>query len=173
MLPREGQAAPAKARVMGLGKPGVLYQAGLRHLRAGAPLDAQLCCQQALAMDPQHADTLHLMGLISLDANHYDLAVEWISRAIRQEPKPEYLTSLGTTLLNQGRGEEALMTFDKAVQLRPDCAELWKNLGDALLKLERPDEALLSFQHALTLDPHNSEAADKSAALHAQMSRLK
>jgi tetratricopeptide (TPR) repeat protein len=173
MIPREGPAEPAKSRAKSFGKPAVLYEAGLRHLRAGAHLDAQLCCEQALAMDPHHADTMHLMGLITLHANRHDLAVEWISRAIRQEPKPEYLTSLGHTLLKQGRGEEALKTFDKAVQLRPDSAELWKNLGDALWKLERPDEALLSFQHALKLDPHNSEAADKSASLVSELSRLK
>jgi tetratricopeptide (TPR) repeat protein len=173
MIPREGPAEPAKSRAKSFGKPAVLYEAGLRHLRAGAHLDAQLCCEQALAMDPHHADTMHLMGLITLHANRHDLAVEWISRAIKQEPKPEYLTTLGHTLLKQGRGEEALKTFDKAVQLRPDSAELWKNLGDALVKLERPDEALLSFQHALKLDPHNSEAADKSASLVSELSRLK
>jgi tetratricopeptide (TPR) repeat protein len=173
MIPREGPAEPAKSRAKSFGKPAVLYEAGLRHLRAGAHLDAQLCCEQALAMDPHDADTMHLMGLITLHANRHDLAVEWISRAIKQEPKPEYLTTLGNTLLKQGRGEEALKTFDKAVQLRPDSAELWKNLGDALVKLERPDEALLSFQHALKLDPHNSEAADKSASLVSELSRLK
>jgi tetratricopeptide (TPR) repeat protein len=173
MIPREGQAEPAKSRARSFGKPAVLYEAGVRHLRAGAPLDAQLCCQQALAMDPHHADTMHLMGLITLHANRHDLAIEWISRAIKQEPKPEYLTSLGNTLLKQGRGEEALKTFDKAVQLRPDSAELWKNLGDALQKLERPDEALLTYQHALKLDPHNAEAADKSASLLSGLSRPK
>jgi tetratricopeptide (TPR) repeat protein len=173
MIPREGQAEPAKSRAKGFGKPAVLYEAGVRHLRAGAHLDAQLCCQQALAMDPHHADAMHLMGLITLHADRHDLAVEWISRAIKQEPKPEYLTSLGNTLLKQGRGEEALKTFGKAVQLRPDSAELWKNLGDALAKLERPDEALLTYQHALKLDPHNSEAADKSASLLSGLSEQK
>src|ERR1700690_1723126 len=118
MIPREGHAEPAKSRAKSFGKPAVLYEAGLRHLRAGAPLDAQLCGQQALAMDPHHADAMHLMGLITLHAKRYDLAIEWISRAIRQEPKPEYLTSLGNALLKQGRHEEALESFDKAVQLR-------------------------------------------------------
>src|ERR1700691_3374396 len=173
MISREGHAEPVKSRAKGFGKPAMLYAAGVRHLRAGAHLDAQLCCQQALAMDPHHADTMHLMGLISHHANRHDLAVEWISRAIKQEPKPEYLTSLGNTLLEQGRREEALKTFDKAVQLKPDSAEIWKNLGAVLQKLERLDEALLSFQHALKLDPHNSEAADKSAYLLSELSRLK
>jgi tetratricopeptide (TPR) repeat protein len=173
MISCEGHAEPVKSRAKGFGKPAMLYEAGVRHLRAGSHLDAQLCCQHALAMDPHHADTMHLMGLISHHANRHDLAVEWISRAIKQEPKPEYLTSLGNTLLEQGRREEALKTFDKAVQLKPDSAELWKNLGDVLQKLERPNEALLSFQHALKLDPHNSEAADKSAYLLSELSRLK
>jgi tetratricopeptide (TPR) repeat protein len=173
MISRESHAQPAKPRFKGFGKPALLYEAGLRHLRNGAHLDAQLCGQQALAMDPHHADTMHLMGLITLHANRLDLAIEWISRAIKQEPKPEYLTSLGNTLLKQGRHEEALKSFDKAVQLRPDRAELWKNLGDVLQKLERPDEALLSFQHALKLDPHNCEAADKSASLLSELSRPK
>src|ERR1700687_925839 len=136
MIPREGQAEPAKSRARSFGKPAVLYEAGVRHLRAGAHLDAQLCCQQALAMDSHHADTMHLMGLITLHANRHDLARGWISGAIKQESKPQYLASLGNTLLKQGRCEEALKTFDKAVQLRPDSAELWKNLGEVLQKLE-------------------------------------
>ena len=63
--------------------------------------------------------------------------MEWITRAIRQDPKPEYLSSLGNTLQRQGRHEDALKTFDKAVQLRPDDAELWKDLGDVLVELRR------------------------------------
>jgi cytochrome c-type biogenesis protein CcmH/NrfG len=173
MIPRQGQPAPANSRARSFGKPAVLYQAGLRHLRAGAHLDAQLCGQQALAMDPHHADTMHLMGLVSLHANQHELAVEWISRAIRQEPKPDYLASLGTTLRRQGRYEDALKTFDKAVQLAPESAELWTSLGDVLLDLERSDEALLSFQHALKLDPQNSDAAGKSASLSSEPRRLK
>ncbi len=87
----------------GAGDPAALYEAGLAHMRAGRHLDAQLCCQQALAADANHADALHLMGLLSLHAHQRDHAVEWIARAIRHNPKPEYLASLGTTLQQQGR----------------------------------------------------------------------
>src|ERR1700710_319079 len=71
--------------------PAELCEAGLNHIRAGRYLDAQTCCQQALAIDPNHADTLHLMGLLSLQAKRFDLAVEWIARAIRQDPQPKFL----------------------------------------------------------------------------------
>ena len=123
-------------------------------------------------MDPNHADTLHLMGLLSLHAKQYDHAVEWISRAIRQEPKTDYLTTLGTTLVKLGRREEALKAFDKAVQLNPLDADLWRNLGNVLLDVERPADALLSFQHALKLNPRHFDAANKAGQLLHQSERF-
>jgi tetratricopeptide (TPR) repeat protein len=152
--------------------PAALFEAGVRHMRAGQNLDAQVCCQQALAADPNHTNTLHLMGLLALQAKQYDHAVEWISRAIRQNPNPIYLWSLGTALRQQGRSEEALKAFDKAVQLRPDDARSWTNLGDVLIELQRPADALLSFQRALQLDPRHWGAANKSGFLLQESGRL-
>ncbi len=151
--------------------PAELYEAGLKHFCAGRQLDAQLCCERALALDPGHADTMHLIGLLALRAGDHDHAVEWISRAIRQKPKPDYLTNLGTALLNQGRREEALATFDKAVQLKPDNADLWRNLGNALADMGRSAEAILSLQHALKLDPRHWDAAHKAGLLLHQSGR--
>jgi tetratricopeptide (TPR) repeat protein len=141
-----------------------LYEAGLGHKQAGRHLDAQMCCQQALTLDAEHADTLHLMAQLSLHARQYDHALEWISRAIRREPKTEYLTSLGNMLLQQGRRQDALATFDKAAQLSPDDAEVWRNLGNVLAEMGRPADAILSFQHALKLNPDDWDAADKCAS---------
>ncbi|HEY3679368.1 MAG TPA: tetratricopeptide repeat-containing glycosyltransferase family protein [Bradyrhizobium sp.] len=148
-----------------------LHGAALGHVRAERYLDAQMCCQQALALDPDHAESLHLMGLLSLHATQYDHAVEWISRAIAQDPRPEYLFSLGTALRHLKRFDEALKVFDKAVQLKPDKAELWVGLGRALVDLDRGSEALLTFQHALTLNPRNWDAAHESGTLLNRMGR--
>jgi hypothetical protein len=73
-----------------------LVQAGVDPLRAGRFLDAQLCCQQAIAADANRAEALHLKGLLSFHAEQFDAALEWTVRAIRQDPKPQYLFSLGT-----------------------------------------------------------------------------
>jgi tetratricopeptide (TPR) repeat protein len=152
--------------------PGAQCEAGHRHLQSGQPLEAQICCQNLLASDPNHAGALHLMGLIAFRAGQYDHALEWTARAIAQEPKPDYIASLATTLLKQGRREEALKAFDKAIQLKPDDAALWKQMGDALLELQRYDHALLSFQHVLKLDPRNQDAAYKSGVLLSDVGRF-
>jgi tetratricopeptide (TPR) repeat protein len=170
---RAGARTPQAARNNpGARHPAALCETGLRHLRAGQHLDAQVCCQQALAINGDHADSLHLMGLLSLHARQYDHAMEWIARAIRQDPRPEYLASLGTTLQQQGKHEEALRAFDKAVQLKPDDAELWRGLSNVLLDLQRYDHALLSLQHVLKLDPRRQDAAYKSGVLLHQFGRF-
>jgi tetratricopeptide (TPR) repeat protein len=148
-----------------------LYETGIGHMRAGRHLEAQLCCQQALGVDSNHADTLFLQGLLSFYAAQYDLAIAWTARAIKQDPKPEYLLSLAAALRRQGRLDEAFEAIDKAVQLRPDAAGLWKQLGHILVDLNRPDQALLSFEHALRLDPRDADAAAQCGAILAQQAR--
>jgi tetratricopeptide (TPR) repeat protein len=151
--------------------PAALCEAGLRFLRSGQPLDAQLCCREVLATNPNHSEALHLMGLIALDAQQHDHAVEWFVNAIRQDPRPDYLASLGGALQQQRRYKEALEVFDKAVQLNPEDAGLWRNMGDVLVQMERFDQALLSFQHVLKLDPRHQDALYKSGALLNQFGR--
>ncbi|WP_346347439.1 tetratricopeptide repeat-containing glycosyltransferase family protein [Bradyrhizobium sp. dw_411] len=152
--------------------PAALCEAGLNHIRAGRYLDAQTCCQQALAIDSNHADTLYLMGLLSFQAKQYDLAVEWIARAIRQNPQPKFLLTLGAALWQSGRREEALKAYEKAAQINPENADLWKNLGDALVEAGRPADALLSFQQALKLDPHRWDVMQNSAIILHRLGRL-
>ena len=83
-------------------------EAGLAHFRAGRPLDARACTQQALTIDAGHTDAQHLMGLLHLEARQYNDALEWIVRAIRRAPKPEYLASFAKVLQQHGRCDEAL-----------------------------------------------------------------
>jgi tetratricopeptide (TPR) repeat protein len=161
---RRERKAAAKSSKMVRGKatantPAALYGAGVEHLRAGRHLDAQICCQRALALDAGHADTLQLMGLLCLYAKQYDAAIEWVGRANQADPKTDYLASLGTALEQQGLHEEALKAFNKATQIRPDDAELWTQLANILVLLQRPDQAIWSFEHALTLNPRYWYAA--------------
>ena len=150
---------------MTVATPTALYEAGLRHLREGRFRDARSCCEQVISQDPGHAAALHLMGLLSLQEERPDQAIEWISNAIRLDPKPEYLVSLASVLRSQGRHDEALRTVDKAVQLKPADSALWMHLGDALLEAKRPADALMSFQHASKLKPDDFDAAYKTGAL--------
>ena len=57
-----------------------------------------------------------------------------------------------------GRLDEAIVHYQRALQIRPDYGLAHNNLGNVLLRLGRPDEALQHFRDALRLDPSNAEA---------------
>ena len=150
---------------------GSLCAAGFRHFEAGRALDAQLCCQRALTVDPHHADTMHLLGLLSAQAAQDELALEWLSRAIRQEARPQYLSSLGNLLRRQGRHDEALRAFEAAVQLAPAAPESWRDLAAQLMELKRFDQALLALLQLQALAPEDWDAAMKRASVLLQLGR--
>ncbi|MFQ5591723.1 MAG: tetratricopeptide repeat protein [Phycisphaerae bacterium] len=61
--------------------------------------------------------------------------------------------SLGNTLSDQGRYEEAIEHYQYAVRARPDVADIHVGLGGALLRVGRADEALQQYTQALQIDP--------------------
>ncbi|HVZ53619.1 MAG TPA: tetratricopeptide repeat protein, partial [Pseudolabrys sp.] len=53
----------------------------------------------------------------------------------------------------QGKFELALASYDRALTLRPESAEVISNRGTCLERLGRLDEALASYEHALSARP--------------------
>jgi protein O-GlcNAc transferase len=139
--------------------PPEAYQSALRHMQVGRHAEAQMSCRQALQADPHHADAMHLMGALCVRNSQPDLAIEWICQAIRHDPKPLYISNLGSILQGQHRFDEALNAFDKAIQLDPNDGQTWKKLAGVLVDLKRHAEAALCYQRVLTFDPKDWDAA--------------
>ena len=59
---------------------------GLSHHQAGRLAEAERIYRQVLAQQPNHADALHLLGVLAVQAGRLDAAVELIRRAIRLKP---------------------------------------------------------------------------------------
>jgi tetratricopeptide (TPR) repeat protein len=148
-----------------------LCAVGFGHLEAGRHLDAQLCCQQALAADPNHADAMHLMGLLSLKASQANLGLEWLTRAIRLEPKPQYLAALGNALYGLGRLDDALKAFDVADRLQPNSAPTLQMRAVILFGQGRFEDALAAIARAHALDPKNAEICNNAGVFLRRLSR--
>jgi tetratricopeptide (TPR) repeat protein len=128
-----------------------IFESALGRMQAGQYDAAEDCCRRALALDSEHADTLHLAGVLSLQAKRYDQALESIFGAIRQDAKPVYFLSLGTTFVSKGDNDAALEAFDKAHELGLDTADLRLFRGQTLVKLNQQARALEDFRKALAL----------------------
>jgi tetratricopeptide (TPR) repeat protein len=140
----------------------VLHAAILKDTLEGRFLEALSRSREALALDGENADTLHLVGAVHLEAKQPELAVEWISRAIRITPKPEFLSTLGFALGSLGRHDDVLAVLDQALQLKPGDAQLWWQKGNAFLTTGYSLDALRCFEQALALDPRHGDAAYRS-----------
>jgi tetratricopeptide (TPR) repeat protein len=151
----------AAITMSGASTPAALFARGLAHLQRGQLLEAQVCCQDALATEPAHADSLYLMGLLAIEAGQCDHAVEWLARAIGQSAKAEYVSALGHALQRLGRTDEAVKAFDKALQLDPDDAETAERCGTLLLELGRMEEALACLDLCDKLAPNQAAVLEK------------
>jgi Tfp pilus assembly protein PilF len=65
---------------------------------------------------------------------------------------------LGVVQSRLGRSKEALASYDRALAIKPDYAQVLTNRGVALWDLKRFDEALASYDKALAIKPDYAEA---------------
>ena len=62
----------------------------------------------------------------------------------------------GYDLYNQGRYEEAIECYNKALEIDPDYGDAWNNKGIVLDDLGRYEEAIECYNKALEIDPDNA-----------------
>jgi tetratricopeptide (TPR) repeat protein len=65
---------------------------------------------------------------------------------------------LGNALFEKGRVDDAVVQYEKALEINPDYAEACNNLGNALLQQGKVNEAITQLQRALQLNPDLADA---------------
>jgi tetratricopeptide (TPR) repeat protein len=109
-----------------------VWIAALQHYQAGRLAEAERLFRQVVAVNPRHADSLHLLGVIAYQTGRHDLAADLIRQAITiNSREPSLQSSLGNLLLQQGRLDEAVACYRRAIELKPDFSEGLNNLGNA------------------------------------------
>jgi tetratricopeptide (TPR) repeat protein len=81
-----------------------------------------------------------------------------LSEKLGTKLKPDDYYIRGVNLFYKGQYEEALKTFDKVIELKPDDADAWSNKGAALGKLDQYEEALKAYDKAIELKPDDADA---------------
>ncbi len=129
-----------------------LHQAG--KLDQAAPL-----YQQVLASEPNHSDSLHLLGLAAYQSGRPDIAEGLIRKAIAvNDREAAFYFHLALALQALGRREEAFAGYRQALSLNPDDPDTYNNLGNALAESEKFEDAADSYRRALALQPDNAGA---------------
>ncbi len=74
------------------------------------------------------------------------------------DKEPEAWFKKGNTLRELGKYNEALASYDKAIELNPKYADAWIGRGISLNNLEKYNEALASYDKAIKLNPKYANA---------------
>lgn len=143
------------------------FALGLQHHRAGNLGEAEKCYRQVLAREPNHADSIHLLGVMASQTGRHAAALEMIGRAIALNPKSagDYYSNYGLALAGLGRTDEAITAYNQSLSLRPDLAAAHSNLADALCVKGQWDQAIAAYSRAVQLQPDFAEAHDKLGRL--------
>jgi len=127
--------------------------------QAGRLAEAEKIYGQILKVQPNHFDSLHLVGVIYAQRGNHVESVRQIDLALKINPKAAYAHhNRGLALQELKRLDDALASYDKAIALKPDYAEAFNNRGLALRELKRLDQALASYDKAIALKPDYAEA---------------
>jgi tetratricopeptide (TPR) repeat protein len=126
----------------------------VQHHQAGRLQAAERIYRQILAVEPNHAVAIHLLGVMASQLGRTAEAASCYRRAVELNPAfAEAHNNLGNALKEQGRPEEAMACYRRALELKPDFVEPYNNLGALLKEQGKLDEAVACYRRALELRP--------------------
>ncbi len=138
--------------------PQLLEQAVALH-RSRQLAEAENRYLQILNAQPDHFDSLHLLGVLRHQRCRNEEALRLIEAALKTRPNSvEALSNYGTVLDALGRHDAALASYERALAINPNDADTLFNYGNTLKDLRRHPLALAAYEQALTARPDFPEA---------------
>jgi protein O-GlcNAc transferase len=134
------------------------YNRAVHAYQTGGIAMAFALCESILRSQPEHPETLHLLGILHLGQGNPAAAERAIEAALRRKRTAPMLANHGFALLALGRSTEALAAQQAAVALEPGNPNWRYNVGIALQTMGSADEATAAFRAATAVDPSYANA---------------
>ncbi len=108
----------------------------------------------------QEPSQKELNWLINLhNENRFQQVLKEAQRLTKRYAKSLALWNLiGVSAAKIGQLEYAVTALQKAIKIKPDCAEAYNNMGNALRGLGKLEEAITAYTNALSIKPNYVEA---------------
>jgi Flp pilus assembly protein TadD len=126
---------------------------GFTMAQLGRPEEALADYQKALDLDPNCASAHFNLAVSFVQAGKFEEAESQYRRAIVGRPTAETYNGLGFVLARQGRADEAVAEFRKAIEVNPKFTPAYNNLAEALVKQGKLEEAESAYRRSLAEKP--------------------
>jgi pentatricopeptide repeat protein len=121
--------------------------------RLGKSDEAQAYYRKALALDPGCASAHFNLAITFAQAGAFGEAESHFRQALPGKPSAETHNGLGFVLVRQGREDEAVTEFRKAIAADPHFVPAYNNLAEALVKRGKLEEAEHYYRLSLAEKP--------------------
>jgi tetratricopeptide (TPR) repeat protein len=133
---------------------GAIIERAYQQHQSGQVARAESLYRQVLHFDGEHAVANNLLGLLCLQTQRFDDAVNYIESALRVVPDDAQAhANLGLALKCLNKLEGAATHFQKSVELDPKNPRAYNNLGGIYVSLGQVDESIACFQQAVAIQP--------------------
>ena len=134
------------------------YNSGLHALEAKRLEAAERKLKLAHAYVPGNAEVNFALGNLEVARGNRGAAKSWYAQTLALNPWHEgVLNNLGVLALEEGRAQDALPLFERAVQREPDDAKSHYLLARAALENGNRQRALMAVEVAVRLEPTRPE----------------
>jgi predicted O-linked N-acetylglucosamine transferase (SPINDLY family) len=136
-----------------------MFSAAFAVHQRGQVAEAAARYEDILRHQPDHADALHLRGLIAMEQGELELARHCVGQALARQPNhPQLLNTLGETLRRMGDIATAEEHLRHALRQAPTYVDALNNLGVLLSKSGRSPEGVGLFETILRNRPDDRRA---------------
>lgn len=143
-----------------------VYEDAFNAHKSGQLKAAKDLYEQILKTYPNHADSLHLLGLIFHQSGYSDQAEGLIQKAVGLSPNnPLYLCNLASVLNVLKKYKAAEKAAASTLKLNPQDPDGYHNLGIAQLLQNKYEKAEDALNKAVALSPNNPEYLNNLGAV--------
>jgi len=115
--------------------------------------------KEVLKIDPNHFQSIFLLGALSISIKNFDRAIQLLNQAILIQPNHvQSHSNLGAVYKELGKTEKAMSYYQKAINIKPDYADAHNNLGVIFNELDEVQKAIACYQKAINIKPDYADA---------------
>ena len=126
--------------------------------------DAKMSFEKALKINPRFFQSLNNFGNLMYDLKEYNNALKYYKKALENKTKSTYhnqnfkyrevYNNIANVFNEIGSTEEAILNYEKAIEIDPDFYQAYNNLGNAQKRLGLLSDAISSYQACIRINPN-------------------
>ena len=115
--------------------------------------------KKILKTDPNHFESIFLLGSLSAQTKNFNEAKQLLEKAIQINPDyADAHNNFGNVLIELGDYQKAKDCFQKTIEIQPNFTQAHSNLGIVLKELGDYQKAISCFQKAIEIQPNFAQA---------------